>query len=147
MKNWKENLKMSMNDHGLYPKDEWKKQLFVWCKEWCSEVNKLDGLCASLSSEYNGVSIKVNRNGFYTTSFICKMNYFLDEDSQIKFRIQTPKGFDYRSYIMNLPESDERKLQYYIWDMDEISGYEIFQEGFVLQTLNIAFRKYLQRFK
>lgn len=147
MKNWKENLRISMNDHGFHPKEEWKKQLFVWGKEWCSEVNKLDGLRASLSSEYNGVSIKVYRNGFYTTSFICKMNYILDEDNQIKLRIQTPKGFDYRSYIMNLPESDESKLQYYIWDMDEISGDEIFQEGFVLQTLNIAFRKYIQRFK
>jgi hypothetical protein len=75
------------------------------------------------------------------------MNYIIDEFRQIKLRIQTPKGFNFRSYLMNLPESDESKLEYYIWDMDEILGDEIFQEGFVLQTLNIAFRKYIQRFK
>jgi hypothetical protein len=147
MKNWKENLKMSLNNHGYHPKDEWKKQLYAWCREWINEVNKLDGLCATVTSDYFIVSIEVIRNGFYTTSFLIKLNYFVDDKGVVFLNIQSVISFDFRGYLMNLPESDFNKLDYYKWDNDEISGDEIFHEGFVLQTITIAFQKYLTRFE
>jgi hypothetical protein len=69
------------------------------------------------------------------------MNYKADEGGEPCFIIKSVKSFDYAGYMRSLPNDDT--LPFYTWEEDEISGEEIFREGFISETITIAFSKYL----
>lgn len=76
-----------------------------------------------------------------TTSFMCHMHYKAEEGCEPYFIIKSVKSFDYAGYMRVLPNDDT--MPFYIWEEDEISGEEIFREGFISETITIAFSKYL----
>ncbi len=142
MANWHNNLNTLLNAHGHYPVQKWNDQLYRWCHSWADIVNDNRGFSATVTTQYPlSVAITVKRNGMSTTSFMCQMHYKADEGGEPCFIIRNVKCFDFAGYIRSLPNDDT--LPFYTWEEDEITGEEIFREGFISETITIAFSKYL----
>ncbi len=142
MATWQNNLTSLLSIHGHYPFQKWNNQLYRWCRSWADIVNDNRGFSGSVTTQYPlSVTITVKRNGMSTTSFMCQMHYQAEEGGEPCFIIKSVKSFDYAGYMRALPNDDT--LPFYTWAEDEISGEEIFREGFISETITIAFSKYL----
>ena len=142
MATWQNNLNSLLNTHGHYPFQKWNDQLYRWCRSWADIINDNRGFSGSVTTQYPlSVTITVKRNGMSTTSFMCQMHYQAEEGGEPCFIIKSVKSFDYAGYMRALPNDDT--MPFYTWEEDEISGEEILREGFILETITIAFCKYL----
>jgi hypothetical protein len=142
MATWQNNLNTLLNSRGNYPFQKWNDQLYHWCRSWADILNDNRGFSATVTTQYPlSVTITVKRNGMSTTSFICQIYYRGEEGCEPSMVINSVKSFDYAGYVRALPNDDT--LPFYSWDNDEISGEEIFHEGFITETITIAFSKYL----
>ncbi len=145
MENWKKNLKALMGSHGIHPIEKWNDNLLTFGRAWANAVNETNGFYATANVRYeNGnkvVQLMVKPTGYITTDFVCRMEYRIDEKGAVTLLMRAVNGFDYAGYIRNLAE--EEKENFYRWSGDEISGIEIFEENYVLETVNIAFGHYL----
>ncbi len=142
MATWQNNLTSLLSLHGHYPFQKLNDQLYRWCRSWADIVNDNRGFSSSVTTQYPlSVTINVKRIGMSTTSFMCQMHYKAAEGGDPYFIIKSVKSFDYVGYMRALPNDDT--MPYYTWEEDEISGEEIFREGFILETITLAFCKYL----
>lgn len=150
---WKQNLQILMQMHGNYPEKQWYNNLQDWGRTWTNFVRE-NGFDTKVSTSYpNKVVITAKKHSIDTTSFICELQYKISDSNQPVLSVKSVKSFDFGTYIRatigDLPtaaESDEeRKEQCYEWDEFDIDGADqIFEEGFVMETINLAFARYLK---
>ena len=142
MATWQNNLNNLLNMHGHYPFQKWNDQLYRCCRSWADIANDKRGFSVSVTTQYPlAVSLTVKLSERPLTSFMCQLQYKAEEGCAPCLVIKTVKSFDYAGYVNSLPEDD--KMPFYRWEEDEISGEEIFQEGFIAETITIEFSKYL----
>lgn len=142
MADWKSNLNQLLNMHGNYPFQKWNDQLYSLCRSWADFVNDRSGISASVSTTYPlEVVLTVKHNERPLSSFICHLSYKAEERCEPSLFIKSVNSFDYAGYVHALPDGDIKL--FYVWDEDEISGEEIFQQGFIAELITIAFKKYL----
>jgi hypothetical protein len=149
MSNWKQNLQNLLQMHGNYPKKQWYDNLSHWARTWSKNLQQ-SGYNTHVSSGYpHKVVITAKKYGIGTTSFICELQYKITDNNQPALSVKSVKDFKFGSYTnacMTAEESGEDLvMQYYIWDEFELDGgEEIFAEGFVTETIRLAFKRYLE---
>lgn len=149
MTNWKKNLQYLLQMHGNYPEKQWYDNLSNWARTWAT-IPQQCGYNTHVSSGYpHKVVITAKKYGKYTTSFICELQYKIADNKQAVLSVKSVKDFEFGSYIkacMTAEESGEDLvMQHYIWDEFNLDGgEEIFAEGFVMETINLAFKRYLE---
>lgn len=149
MSNWKQNLTKLLQMHGNYPHKKWYDDLSTWARKWAA-ITTEHGYQAHVSSRYPyEVVITAKPKGMSTTSFICELQYIAADGSEPVLSVKSVKNFNYSAYmkaIVNNPsaESEDLAVPNYVWDQFECDGEEIFHEEYVIETVNIAFQKYLE---
>ena len=145
METWNDNLDGLFNSHGFNRLKELNKQLQQWCDEWIIQVNRYDGLHASLSTSYPYQSvIQVKQSSSLSTSFFCRLEYCVTAQNTIELRFKAVSGFNYGAYIRKTMKSECDASEFYVCDETIFEGKEIFEKGFVLENINIAIDRFFR---
>ena len=149
MSNWKQNLQNLLQMHVNYPEKQSYDNLSNWAHTWAKIVQQ-SSYNTHVSSGYpHKVVITAKKFGMHTTSFICELQYKITDNNQLALAVKSVKDFNYESYIKACATAEEKDedlvMQFYIWDEFELDGgEEIFAEGYVMETINLAFKRYLK---
>jgi hypothetical protein len=145
MSNWKENLNIMLAMNGCHPVERWNETLFKWCRNWTRVIAESQGMSASVSTTFEGGAkatiIKVRKDGLCVTDFLCQLQYKVNESGELSFYMRSVTGMDYHGFI--LKGNMDNKEQYYLWESDENTEDLIFEEGYIMETITLSFRKYL----
>ncbi len=145
MDNWKNNLKNLMGNFGHHPIEKWNDNLCKSCIQWVKTIKEGKGLSAKLHAGYEDgnklFQITVQRNGLSVSDFICRIQYRIDDSGAVSLMFKAVSDCNYAGYMLANAEDDKEK--FYHWTIDEVSGIEIFEEGYILETVTIAFSRYL----
>ena len=146
METWNNNLEGLLNSGGYFRIKELNEQIFNWCSLWGNQVDRFDGLHATVSSKYPHQSlVEIKQRGYATISFFCYLHYSVSSKNQIELVIKSVTGFNYGNFIRKSIEVNPDNSDCYIWDESSFEGEEIFQKGFVLENLNLALDRFLKQ--
>jgi hypothetical protein len=149
MEDWKKNLGELLNEYRFFPFDEWNKQIDTWAQEWVSELNRRTGVRANFQLSSEGKKVLVSFNG--EAEFIIYLKYVpIGPKNKIclrsKYTVQHSTIRKFKA-VMKGDEDIVDEEKDYKWLNEDLTLSEgpILEKGFVLQTLNIVLRKWLQR--
>jgi hypothetical protein len=146
METWNNNLEGLLNSGGYFRIKELNEHIFNWCSLWVDEVDRFDGLHATVSTKYPQQSlVEVKQREYSTITFFCYLHYSVSSDKQIELIIKSVTGFNYGNFIRKTIEADADTSDCYIWEEASFEGEEIFQKGFVLENLNLALARFLKQ--
>lgn len=134
-----------MGNFGHHPIEKWNDNLCKSCAQWVKTINKGKGLSARLHTGYEDgnkeFQITVKIHGNPVTEFSCHVQYRIDDHGAVSLLFSAVSGFNYSGYVFS--SAEEEKKSFYQWTNDEITGIEMFEEAYILETVTIAFGKYL----
>lgn len=144
METWDNNLDDLMNSGGYHRIKELNLQLYNWCSLWVERVNRYDGIRA-LVADPNQPHIEVKERGILNTPFYSNLYYYSNIDNQVELAIKSVKGFNHGGYIKASLQEESDLTGFLLWEESNYLGKEIYQQGFVLELLNIALNRYFHR--
>jgi hypothetical protein len=137
------NLNYNSSIYDNFPFQKWNFHLYSCCRSWADTISDNRGISATVTMQYPlSVLITANQTGMSINSFICQMFYGVEQGYGPFITINSVKSFNYIGYMRALPK--DIAMPFYTWNREAINGKEIFSEGFISDTLNIAFNKYLE---
>lgn len=149
MEDWKKNLGELLNAHRYFPYDEWNKQIDALSQEWVGELNRRTGVRANFELTSDGKKVAISFNA--EPEFIVYVKYVsVGEGNEICLKVKySVKHFPLRKFRAMIKgeddNSNEEKDYQWMEEMLTLEDGPLLEKGFVLQTLNIALRRWLER--
>lgn len=135
-----------MNKSNVYK--DYFKNLIRWSECWANIVNE-KGFKTFVNCFYPPqVLITAYPKRNLCLPFLCELIYKIDQDNRLYLLVRCASDLKCGSTIKTILEGSynttDTFCEHYRWDEYELHTDEIFEEEFVLQTVNIVFEKYLQ---
>jgi hypothetical protein len=146
MEQWEKNLRDEMSSNGFHSLKKKNDRLFEWIKQWKNTVEEADGFRVSISSDYHGGERTIIVQVHYQwpwNPFIAQLGYTVDETGRLLLSNRFAVAYDASVELRNTLFKE--KSDPYCYTEDYISGLEMLEKGYVLETLNLAFLNYFTK--